>query len=85
MINKGEIVYCNMTVTYDKNKRSYKKQLDKIIFSRGYDDNDYFNLNVIKNKRLINKIDKKNMYILSNIKIVDLNIIARTGYIAKFK
>ena len=83
-INKGEIVYCNLQVQYERNKKIYKKLLQKIIFARQYDDNLYPNIDVIKYSMFINKIDKKNAYYITNVKIVNLDILVRTGYIAKF-
>jgi hypothetical protein len=87
-INKGEIVYCNIEVEYErtnhKNKNKLKKILDNCVFSRPYDCNTYPILDVIKYSMFINKIDKKNAYYISNVKVVNLNILARTGYIANF-
>ena len=83
-IDKGEIVYCNLEVQYERNKKTYKKLLKKFIFARQYDDDIYPNINVIKYSMFINKIDKKNAYHISNVKIVNLDILVRTGYIAKF-
>ena len=83
-IDKGEIVYCNINVQYKIKNRDYKKILNNIIFSRPYDDNEYPNLDVIKYLLFINKIDRKKAYYITNVKIVDLYIIARTGFIAKF-
>jgi|TARA_R110001583_G_scaffold160975_2_gene312903 hypothetical protein len=83
-IDKGEIVYCNLEVQYEKNKKTYIKLLKQFVFARQYDDNIYPNIDVIKYSMFINKIDKKNAYYISNVKIVNLDILARTGYIAKF-
>jgi len=84
-INKGEIVYCNLEVEYKRNKRTYLKQLNNFIFSRNYDDNDYPNIDVIKYSMFINKIDKKNAQYISNVKIVNLDILVRTGYKHKYE
>ena len=83
-INKGEIVYCNLEVNYDKNNRNYTKKFFNFVFSRNYDDNDFPNIDVIKYSMFINKLDKNNAQYISNVKIVDLKILSRTGYIAKF-
>ena len=84
-INKGEIVYCNLEVEYRRNNRTYIKKFNNFIFARKYDDYDYPNIDVIKYSMFINKIDRKNAQYLSNIKIVNLDIIKRTGYIHKYE
>ena len=83
-IDKGEIVYCNLDITYTRKKKQYFKKLTKFIFARKYKDNEFPNINVVNYARLINKIDKKNSYYIENVKIVNLDILVRTGYIAKF-
>ena len=87
-VNKGEIVYCNIEFEYKrintKFKTNFTKILNKCIFARPYECDTFPILDVIKYSMLINKIDKKNAYYISNVKIVNLNILARTGYIAKF-
>ena len=84
-INKGEIVYCNLEVEYRRNNRTYIKKFNNFIFARKYDDYDFPNIDVIKYSMFINKIDRKNAQYLSNIKIVNLDIIKRTGYIHKYE
>ena len=84
-IDKGEIVYCNLEVEYKRNKRTYLKQLNNFVFSRNYDDNDYPNIDVVKYSMFINKIDKKNAQYISNVKIVNLDILVRTGYKHKYE
>jgi len=84
-INKGEIVYCNLEVEYKKKNRTYLKQLTNFVFSRNYDDNDYPNIDVVKYSMFINKIDKKNAQYISNVKIVNLDILKRTGYKHKYE
>jgi len=87
-INKGEIVYCDIEFEYQrtnhKHKINFTKILNKCILARPYDCETFPILDVIKYSMLINKIDKKNAYYISNVKIVNLNILARTGYIANF-
>tara|TARA_R110002012_G_scaffold314467_2_gene527268 strand:- start:171 stop:434 length:264 start_codon:yes stop_codon:yes gene_type:complete len=84
-IDKGEIVYCNLKVQYNKKNKLYQKTLLKTIFARPYDCETYPNLDIVKYSMLINKIDKKNGYYIDSVKVVDLDILVRTGYIAKFK
>ena len=84
-INKGEIVYCNLEVEYKRNKRTYLKQLNNFVFARNYDDNDFPNIDVIKYSMFINKLDKKNAQYISNVKIVNLDILQRTGYKHKYE
>jgi hypothetical protein len=86
-VEKGEIVYCNIEFEYNKSNYRFKKTFNKIfknfIFARPYDCTTFPELDVIKYSMLINKIDRKNAYYLSNIKIVNLDILAKTGFIAK--
>tara|TARA_R110001583_G_scaffold115588_1_gene266130 strand:- start:2248 stop:2529 length:282 start_codon:yes stop_codon:yes gene_type:complete len=87
-VEKGEIVYCNIDFEYERTnykfKKTFNKKLTKCIFARSYDCKSFPNLDVIKYSMLINKIDKKNAYYISKLKIVNLDILVRTGYIAKF-
>ena len=83
-INKGEIVFCNMTITYTRNKRQYKKQLTKYVFSRNYDDNLFPELDVIKNRLFINRWDRKNASQIENLKVVNLDILEITLYKHKY-
>jgi hypothetical protein len=84
-INKGEIVYCNLEIEYKRNNRTYNKKFTKFIFARNYDDNDFPNIDVIKYPMFINKIDRKNAYYIFNVKIVNLDILVRTGYMHKYE
>tara|TARA_R110002020_G_scaffold363240_1_gene575513 strand:+ start:1417 stop:1710 length:294 start_codon:yes stop_codon:yes gene_type:complete len=84
-IDKGEIVYCNLEVEYKRNNRTYNKKFNNFVFSRKYDDSDFPNIDVIKYSMFINKIDRKNAQYISNVKIVNLDIIKRTGYIHKYE
>lgn len=86
-VEKGELVYCNIEFEYEKTnskfKKIFKKKLVDAIFARPYDCINFPNIDVVKYPMLINKIDKKNAYYLSNVKIVYLKILAKTGYINK--
>ena len=84
-INKGEIVFCNIEIEYTKLKKIIKKKFNRFIFSRFYDCIDYPNIDINKYYMLINKLDRKNAHNISNVKIVDLDIIVRTGYKTNFK
>tara|TARA_R110001599_G_scaffold112199_1_gene276886 strand:+ start:874 stop:1167 length:294 start_codon:yes stop_codon:yes gene_type:complete len=84
-IDKGEIVFCNLEVSYERKGKKYNKKLKKFIFARKYDDNDFPNIDVIKYSMFINKLDRKNAYYISNVKIVNLDIIVRTGYIHRYE
>ena len=85
-VNKGEIVYCNIEFQYERknSKKIFNKKINQCIFARPYNCNDYPILDVIKYSMLINKIDKKNVYYIFNVKVLNLKILARTGYIANF-
>jgi len=87
-VEKGEIVYCNIEFEYERTNFRFKKIFNKIltqcVFARAYDCEDFPNLDVVKYSMLINKMDRKNAYYISKVKIVNLDILARTGYIAKF-
>lgn len=79
-INKGEIVYCNILLEYLENNKVKNLELNKVIFSRKY----ISNYPKLDNKDIIiSKIKSK--YIIKDIKVIDLDIIARTGYIHKHK
>ena len=86
-IEKGEIVYCNIEFEYQRtnyrNKNFFNKTLLKTIFARKYDCINFPDLDLIKYSMLINKIDRKNSYYIINLKVVNLKILARTGYIAR--
>ena len=88
-INKGEIVYCNLKVEYIRSnyyfKKIFIKTMNKFILARPYDCNTFPILDVVKYSMLINKIDKKNAYYISNVKIVNLDILERTGYIHRYE
>jgi hypothetical protein len=87
-VEKGEIVYCNLKVEYIRKnfkfKKVFYKELNECIFARKYDCDKFPYLDVIKYSMLINKIDRKNAYYISKVKIVNLSILARTGYISDF-
>tara|TARA_R100001460_G_scaffold22341_4_gene45446 strand:- start:487 stop:771 length:285 start_codon:yes stop_codon:yes gene_type:complete len=83
-VNKGEIVYCNIEFEYkrnnSKNFKPFRKKINQCIFARNYDCETFPILNVVKYPMLINKIDIKNAYYITNVKIVNLKILAKTGY-----
>jgi len=79
-INKGEIVFCNILLEYLENNKVKNLELNRVIFSRKY----ISNYPKLDNKDIIiSKIKSK--YIIKDIKVIDLDIIARTGYIHKHK
>tara|TARA_R110002012_G_scaffold128149_2_gene280395 strand:- start:106 stop:402 length:297 start_codon:yes stop_codon:yes gene_type:complete len=84
-LEQGELIYCNIKIEYkrknSKINKIYNKLFNKFIFSRPYDCIDFPNLDINKYKMLINKLDRKNAYYINNVKIVNLEIITRTGYI----
>ena len=87
-IKKGELVFCNIGIQYKRKNSKFNKIFYKFfnefIFSRPYDCENFPNLDINKYKMLINKIDKKNAYFIDNVKIVNLKIITKTGYINKY-
>jgi len=85
-IEKGELVYCNIEFEYHRSNSKftkYNKIINQFIFARQYDCIDFPILDVIKYSMLINKIDKKNAYYIDKVKIVNLDILAKTGFINK--
>jgi len=84
-INNGEIVYCNLEVEYKRNNRTYNKKFNQFVFAKQYNDTDFPNIDVIKYSMFINKIDRKNAQHISNVKIINLDILVRTGYIHKYE
>ena len=83
-VEKGEIIYCNIEFTYNRTNSKFKnlftKTLNEAIFARNYDCDSFPKLDIIKYAMLINKIDRKNAYYITNLKIVNLEILAKTGY-----
>jgi hypothetical protein len=86
-VGKGEIVYCNIEIEYERSnyrfKKPFKKLLNQVIFARPYDCEGFPNLEIVKYSMLINKLDRKNAYYITKAKIVNLEILAKTGYINK--
>lgn len=82
IINKGEIVFCNITLSYLESLKLKNIKLDRVVFSRSYISN-YPNLDI--NDSIVFKIKSKVKCIISDVKVVDLHIIARTGYKHKHK
>ncbi len=83
-IEKGEIVYCNMEIQYERQNtkfnRSFNKKMYQAIFCRPYDCDSFPILDVVKYKLLINKMDRKNSYYISKAKIINLDVITRAGF-----
>ena len=86
-VDKGELVYCNIEFEYQRKNfrytKTFNKKFQQFIFSRSYDDEIFPKIDVINDSMLINKIDRKNAQYITNVKIVNLDIIKRTGYINK--
>lgn len=84
-INLGEIIFGNLKISYEKNNRKYIKELKEVIFSKKYNDKLFPIIDKDLYSILLRKLDKnKNQhYLLKNIKILELKIISRTGYICK--
>jgi hypothetical protein len=84
-VEKGEIVYCNVEIQYErtnsKMKKLFNKVLNQAIFARPHDCTTFPELDVVKYYMLINKIDRKNSHYISKAKVVNLEILANTGYI----
>ena len=74
-IDKGEIVLCNIEITYKEDLKAKSIKLNRVVFSREYISN-YPILD--KNNFITSKIKTKG--ILSDIKVIDLSVIVRTGY-----
>lgn len=86
IINKGEIVFCNITLSYLESLKLKNIKLDRVVFSRSYISN-YPNLDINDSIvfKIKSKIKSKVKCIISDVKVVDLHIIARTGYKHKLK
>jgi hypothetical protein len=84
-INYGEIIYGNIKISYQKNNKNYIKEFSKTVFSKKYNDKLFPILDKNLYSGIVKKLEKNiNHYnLLKNIKIIKLNIIARTGYISK--
>ena len=84
MIEKGQIVICDLELQYTRNGKIIKKILKNFLFSRDYDNDNFPNLDVIKNKRLINKLEKNKSHTIENLKVLSLNIILEVGFKHKY-
>ncbi len=84
MIEKGQIVICDLELQYTRNGKIIKKILKNFLFSRDYDNDNFPNLDVIKNKRLINKLEKNKSHTIENLKVLSLNIILEAGFKHKY-
>ena len=84
MIEKGQIVICDLDLQYTRNGKIIKKILKNFLFSRDYDNDNFPNLDVIKNKRLINKLEKNKSHTIENLKVLSLNIILEAGFKHKY-
>ena len=84
MIEKGQIVICDLELQYTRNGKIIKKILKNFLFSRDYDNDNFPNLDVIKNKRLINKLEKNKSHTIENLKVLSLNIILEPGFKHKY-
>ena len=81
-IEPGEIVYCDITYTYDRPFRNRTKteivKMRNVVFGREYDDS-YPYLKYSQHKRDIIKINPKKPIEL-DVLVTDLKIHARTGF-----
>ena len=86
-LDKGEIVYCDITYQYERPFRNIKKvetvKLYKVVFGREYVSN-YPSLDYNIYKRDIRKINPKKP-LDCNVKVVDLHIHSRVGFKNKNK
>ena len=77
----GELVYADAVFKFKLNGRAYKKTLTKAIVSRKYD-GDWPKLDTKRYSLIIGKlVDRKKVQDISDVEIIGLEILARTGYI----
>ena len=81
-LEKGEIVYCDITYQYERPFRKIQKvetiKLNKVVFGREYV-SDYPLLDYNTYKRDIRKINKKKP-LDCDVKVVDLQVHSRVGF-----
>jgi len=75
IIDKGEIVFCNIEINYKEDLKIKNIKLNRVVFSRDYISN-YPILD--KNNFITSKIKRNG--IISDIKVIDLIVIVRTGF-----
>lgn len=80
-LEKGEIIYGNITISYKQNKKDKTITLNDEILARKYEC-DYPNLDNKLYSGTLRKIDKKNKGDITDMKVIDVKIKARTGFIA---
>lgn len=79
----GELVYADATFKFTLKGKIHRKTMLKSIISRKYEGN-WPILDDYMDSLIIGKlIDKKNRHEISNVEVIGLNILARTGFINK--
>jgi len=79
----GELVYADAVFKFKLKGRAYKKTLHKMIVSRKYKGN-WPKLDLNDDALMVGKlVDRKKRYDISEVEIIGLKVMARTGYINK--
>ena len=79
----GELVYADAVFKFKLKGRSYKKTMPKMIVSRKYEGN-WPKLDLKEDSLIVGKlVDRKKRYDVSEVEIIGLKVLARTGYINK--
>lgn len=80
-MDPGELVYADAVFKFKLKGRAYKKTLNQAIVSRKYE-GDWPKLDKKRYSMIIGKlVDRKKLQDISDIEIIGLEILARTGYI----
>ena len=79
----GELVYADAVFKFKLKGKPYKKTMYKMIISRKYEGN-WPKLDDKEDGLIIGKlVDKKKRYDVTDVEIIGLSVLARTGYINK--
>ena len=79
----GELVYGDAVFKFKLKGKTYKKTMYKMIISRKYEGN-WPKLDNSEDGLIIGKlVDRKKRYDITEVEIIGLNVLARTGYINK--
>ena len=80
-VKKGEIIYGEVTITYKQKNVNKKKTLTDIVFARKYECG-FPLLDTSLYSGILRKLDKKSNSLISNMKVIDIKVKARTGFIS---
>jgi len=82
-MKRRELVFADAVFKFKLKGRTYKKTMYKMIVSRKYE-GDWPKLDIKEDALIVGKlVDKKKRYDITDVEIIGLKVLARTGYINK--